>query len=129
MLGAGFGGSVQLGWEDPLVWPLEEGSIGWGCVGVVVLAGYVEGEVEEGLTARFDKRGETGRGVSSLVDLWAILGVRTQRYRLFAPHPGSDPGSMLPPIVGGGSRRYCGTGSPRLSHFEEREARLCTVIC
>lgn len=38
-----------------MVWPLEDGGVGGGGVGVVVLAGDVEGEVEEGLAARFDK--------------------------------------------------------------------------
>lgn len=56
---AGFCGSVQFRREDPLVWPLEDGGVGRGGMGVVVLAGDVEGEVEEGLAARFDKRGET----------------------------------------------------------------------
>lgn len=63
MFRAGFGGAVQLRWEDPLVWPLEERAVRWGCVGVVVLAGYVEVQVDEGLAARFDEGGEAeGRG-------------------------------------------------------------------
>lgn len=60
MFRAGFGGGVELGWEDPLVWPLEERAVGWGCVGVVVLAGYVEVEVNEGLATGFDEGGEAG---------------------------------------------------------------------
>lgn len=60
MIGAGFGGGVELWWEDPLIWPLEERAVGWGCVGVVVLAGYVEVEVDEGLAAGFDEGGEAG---------------------------------------------------------------------
>lgn len=38
-----------------MVWPLEDGGVGRRGMGVVVLAGDVEGEVEEGLAARFDK--------------------------------------------------------------------------
>lgn len=50
--------------------------------------------------------------------------VRTQRYRPFARRLGVDPGTMLHPSIGGGNPRYCGTGSPRQSHSEEREAHL-----
>jgi hypothetical protein len=55
---SGFCGGVELWGQDPLVWPLEEGAVGWGCVCVVILACYVEGEVDEGLAAGFDEGGE-----------------------------------------------------------------------
>ena len=55
MVCSGLCGGVQLRREDPLVGPLEDGAVGGGGVVVVVLAGDVEGEVDEGLTAGFDE--------------------------------------------------------------------------
>ena len=58
MFGAGFGGAVKFRGEDPLVGPLEDGAVGGRGAVVVVLAGDVEGEVEEGLSAGFKEGGE-----------------------------------------------------------------------
>lgn len=58
MFGAGFGGAVKFRREDPLVGPLEDGAVGGRGAVVVVLAGDVEGEVEEGLSAGFKEGGE-----------------------------------------------------------------------
>ena len=57
-LGAGFGRGVQFGREDPLVGPLEDARVRGACVGVVVLRGDVEREVEERVGVGFDEGGE-----------------------------------------------------------------------
>lgn len=58
MFSAGLGGTVQLRRKDPLIWPLEEIAVCRGCIAVVVLAGDVQGEIDEGLAAGFDEGGE-----------------------------------------------------------------------
>jgi hypothetical protein len=52
---AGFCGSVEFQGEDPLIWPLKDGAVGGGGLVVVVLAGYVEGEVDESLGTGFQE--------------------------------------------------------------------------
>lgn len=76
MVCSGFCGGVQFWGEDPLVGPLEEGAVGWGCVCIVVLACYVEREVEEGLAAGFDEGGESGIWVSFCLERRGIGYVR-----------------------------------------------------
>ena len=58
MLGAGFRSGVDLRRQDPLVGPLEDGTVGGRGAVVVVLAGDVEGEVKKGLGAGFEEGGE-----------------------------------------------------------------------
>lgn len=67
MLGAGFRGRVDLRREEPLVRPGEDGGVGRRGLEAVVLAGDVEGEVEEGLGAGLDKRREAIKNPSGLV--------------------------------------------------------------
>ena len=55
MICSGFCGSVDFRRENPLVRPLEDGAIGGGGLVVVVLTGYVEGEVDESMGAGFDE--------------------------------------------------------------------------
>lgn len=62
--------------EDPLVWPLEKLSVCGGCVAVVVLAGDVQGEIDEGLAARFDEGGEAaGAAYQTLVEVAVAMGL------------------------------------------------------
>lgn len=58
MLGACSGGCAAAGRRDPLAWPGEDGGVGGAGGGRVVLAGDVEGEVEERLAVGFDEGGE-----------------------------------------------------------------------
>lgn len=50
--------------------------------------------------------------------------MHTPRYRPAGPRSSFDPSSMLPLSIGEGSRRYSGSGSPKLSHSEELGAHL-----
>ena len=59
--GAFFCPGPELGWDDVLSGPGEDGRVGWaGCVGVV-FGGDVEGEVEKGGGAGEDVGCEAGR--------------------------------------------------------------------
>jgi hypothetical protein len=69
MLGTGFGGTMQLWWQDPLVRPLEKASVCRRGISVIILAGDVQVEVDKGLAAGFDEGGEaaTAAQVSQLL--------------------------------------------------------------
>jgi hypothetical protein len=55
-----FRGGAYFWWEDPLVRPGQDGAVGRGGGCIVVLAGDVEGEVDEELCVGFGKGGEAG---------------------------------------------------------------------
>lgn len=108
-----------------MVWPLEDGGVGGGGVGVVVLAGDVEGEVEEGLAARFDKGGETIPVSFPIIQI--VRGLVFQRTRYCPPslpHPTLDPNPISHPNTGEGNPRSSGTGSPTSPHLSGRAIHL-----
>lgn len=56
---AGFCRCVQFGRDEPLVRPGEDVGVGGGGLEAIVLAGDVEGEVDEGLGSGGDEGGES----------------------------------------------------------------------
>ena len=60
MLGSRFGDGPSLRWDDVLGWPLEDRGVG-GSGFIVVFAGDVEGEVEEGVGLGGEEGGEARR--------------------------------------------------------------------
>ena len=93
MFGAGFGGAVKFRRKNPLVGPLEDGAVGGGGAVVVVLAGDVEGEVEEGLSAGFkeggeavDDRLESASSPEHIISRYWGMEKHTQCYLLFRSH-------------------------------------------